>query len=381
MRICLVGPAYPYRGGISHFTQMLAREFQTAHDVRVVGFSRLYPSLLFPGRTQYDEGGALVQVESLRLIDSVNPLSFRRAADAIVEFAPSLVVVQWWHPFFAPALRVIVRAVKRRIPVPVVYLCHNVLPHDRSRVDRTLARWGLRAADAFLVQSHEDLTRLHELVPGAVASVHPHPTYTQFATGSTTRERARQELGVDGRVLLFFGLVRAYKGLSNLLRAFAIASARFPVTLLVVGEFYDDRAPYDALIASLGLGDRVRIVDRYVPDEEVATYFSAADLVVLPYKSATQSGIVQTAFAFGRPVVVTAVGGLPDVVRDGVTGYVVPPEDPPALAAAVERFFVEDAAPRMTEAIRAEASRFTWTGCAGALIDLGARVAPTRTGA
>jgi glycosyltransferase involved in cell wall biosynthesis len=122
----------------------------------------------------------------------------------------------------------------------------------------------------------------------------------------------------------------------------------------------------------------VRIVDRYVPDEEVATYFVAADLVVLPYKSATQSGIVQTAFAFGRPVVVTAVGGLPDVVSDGVTGYVVPPEDPPALAAAVERFFVEDAAPRMAEAIRAEASRFTWAGCAGALVDLGARVAQPR---
>lgn len=378
MRICLVGPAYPYRGGISHFTQMLAREFQAAHDVRVVGFSRLYPSLLFPGRTQYDEGGALVQVESLRLIDSVNPLTFRRAADAVVEFSPALVVVQWWHPFFAPALRAIVHSVKRRVSAPVVYLCHNVLPHDRTLVDRALARWGLGAADAFLVQSHEDLVRLQELVPGAVAAVHPHPTYTQFVTGATTRDEARRRLGVEGRVLLFFGLVRAYKGLSNLLRAFAMVSKRFPATLWVVGEFYDDRAPYDELIASLGIGDRVRIVDRYIPDEEVATYFCAADLVVLPYKSATQSGIVQTAFAFGRPVVVTAVGGLPDVVRDGVTGYVVPPEDSPALAAAVERFFVEDAAPRMTEAIRAEASRFTWAGCAGALMDLGARVAHAR---
>jgi glycosyltransferase involved in cell wall biosynthesis len=378
MRICLVGPAYPYRGGISHFTQMLAREFQTAHEVRVVGFSRLYPSLLFPGRTQYDQGRALVQVESLRLIDSVNPLSFRRAADAIVEFAPALVVVQWWHPFFAPALRAIVRSVKRRVSAPVVYLCHNVLPHDRSLVDRSLARWGLGAADAFLLQSREDMRSLQELVPGAVASVHPHPTYSQFATLSTTRERARQELGVEGRVLLFFGLVRAYKGLSNLLRAFALVSQRLPATLLVVGEFYDDRAPYDDLIASLGIGDRVRVVDRYIPDEDVATYFSAADLVVLPYQSATQSGIVQTAFAFARPVVVTAVGGLPDVVSDGVTGYVVPPEDPPALAAAVERFFVEGAAPRMTDAIRAEASRFTWAGCAAALIELGARVAPTR---
>jgi glycosyltransferase involved in cell wall biosynthesis len=378
MRICLVGPTYPYRGGISHFTQMLAREFQASNDVRVVGFSRLYPSLLFPGRTQYDEGGALVRVESLRLIDSVNPLSFRRAADAIVEFAPALVVVQWWHPFFAPALRAIVRSVKRRAPAPVVYLCHNVLPHDRSPVDRALARWGLGVADAFLLQSREDLATLQGLVPGAVASVHPHPTYTQFVKGAPTRDDARRQLGAEGRVLLFFGLVRAYKGLPNLLRAFAIVSKRLPATLFVVGEFYDDRAPYDELIAELGIGEGVRIVDRYIPDEEVATYFSAADLVVLPYQSATQSGIVQTAFAFGRPVVVTAVGGLPDVVRDGVTGYVVPPEDPPALAAAVERFFVEDAAQRMTDAIRAEAPRFTWSGCAAALLELGARAAQSR---
>lgn len=378
MRICLIGPAYPYRGGISHFTQMLAREFQSAHDVRVVGFSRLYPSLLFPGRTQYDEGGALVHVESLRLIDSVNPLSFRRAADAVVAFSPSLVVVQWWHPFFAPAFRAIVGAVKKRSPAPVVYLCHNVLPHDRSRLDRVLARWGLAAADAFLVQSKEDMARMEEVVPKALVRVHPHPTYTQFATRAMTRTQARERLDVQGRVLLFFGLVRAYKGLSNLLRAFARVSERLSATLFVVGEFYEDRKPYDELIASLGIGDRVRVVDRYVPDDEVAMYFCAADLVVLPYESATQSGIVQTAFAFERPVVVTAVGGLPDVVRDGVTGYVVSPRDPVALASAIERFFVGDDAERMAVAIREEASRFSWAGCAEALMDLGARVTEAR---
>ncbi len=374
MKICLVGPAYPYRGGISHFTQMLAREFQSAHDVRIVGFSRLYPSLLFPGRTQYDEGGALVRVESLRLIDSIDPRSYRRAARAVVEFDPSLVVVQWWHPFFAPAYRALVRYVKRRSGAPVVFLCHNVLPHEGSRATTALARWGLAAADAYMVQSNQDRETLTRFFPDAIVVVNPHPTYTQFATGSMDGSAARARLGVDGRVLLFFGLVRAYKGLDVLLQAIARVGETLDATLLIVGEFYEDRRRYDALIAQLGIGKRVRIVDRYVPDDEVGVYFCAADLVVLPYKSATQSGIAQTAFAFERPVVVTAVGGLPDVVRDGVTGYVVPPADPAALASAVTNFFAGDDATRMASAIRAEAPRFSWAACAQALVDVGARV-------
>ncbi len=380
MRICLVGPAYPYRGGISHFTQMLAREFQSAHDVRVVGFSRLYPSLLFPGRTQYDEGGALVRVESLRLIDSINPFTFARAARAIVDFDPSLVVVQWWHPFFAPAYRAIVRAVKRRSSAPVVYLCHNVLPHEGSRVDRILARWGLSAADAFMAQSREDAARIEGLLSGAVVTVHPHPTYSQFAQGAIAPAQARTRLEVEGRMLLFFGLVRAYKGLDVLLNAFARVAKELDATLFVVGEFYEDRAKYETMIAALGIGDRVRVVDRYVPDDEVGVYFSAADLVVLPYRSATASGIAQTAFAFERPVLVTSVGGLPDVVHDGVTGYVVPPEDPEALAVAMRRFFAGSDAPKMAAAIRAEAARFSWAACTQALLDLGARMRGSRGG-
>ena len=165
-------------------------------------------------------------------------------------------------------------------------------------------------------------------------AVHPHPTYTQFALGEMTREAARRELGVDGRVLLFFGLIRPYKGLKTLLRAFERVAERLDATLLVVGEFYEPRNAYDELIQSLGIGARTRVIDRYIPDDEVGVYFHAADLVVLPYRSATQSGITQTAFAFGRPVVVTAVGGLPDVVDDDVTGYVVPPDDPAVLSGA-----------------------------------------------
>ena len=368
MRICLVGPAYPYRGGISHFTQMLAATMQAeGHEPHIVSFTRLYPSLLFPGRTQYEEKGPRVRVEGERVIDSINPVTWKRAGRAIERFKPDVIIVQWWHPFFAPAFRgVIANAHCGR----VVYLCHNVLPHESNWHDRMLVRWGLAKADAFLVQSKEDRTTLLSLHPGARVTVHPHPTYTQFAGGTLTRQDARQKLGVEGRVLLFFGLIRPYKGVHTLLKAFARISEKLDATLMIVGEFYENRAPYDAEISALGIGARVSVIDRYIPDEEVEVYFRAADLVVLPYRSATQSGITQTAFAFERPVVVTAVGGLPDVVDDGVTGYVVPPDQPEALAAAIERFFATDAPQAMPAAIRAQADRFSWKGCVNALLAL-----------
>lgn len=369
MRVCLVGPTYPYRGGISHFTQMLAREFMTTHAVQVVGFSRLYPSLLFPGRTQFDEGGELVHVEALRVIDSIDPLSWRRAARAIERFDPGVIVFQWWHSFFAPAYAGIGRSLGRDSAAPRIFLCHNVLPHESSLVDRGLARLGLATGDAFLVQSEEDRRTLAGLRPAARVAVHPHPIYSQFAEEGIDRAEARRRLGVEGRVILFFGLIRPYKGLGTLLRAFA-ALADPAATLLVVGEFYEDRRRYDGLIESLGIGDRVRVVGRYVPDNEVALYFRAADVAVLPYTSASGSGIAQTAFAFELPVIVTAVGGLPDVVRDGVTGFVVPPGDPAALADAIDRFFRGQWGAAFARAIRADAGRFSWSGCVTALMTL-----------
>ncbi len=366
MKICLVGPTYPYRGGISHFTQMLAREFMTSHQVQVVGFSRLYPSLLFPGRTQFDESGELVHVEAIRAIDSINPLSWRRAARAIARFDPGLVVFQWWQPFFAPAFRSIAaRAGKGS--ARIVFLCHNVLPHEPKRFDRMLTRWGLGASDGFVVQSREDAVVLRSILPQARVEFNPMPVFDLFREGDLDRAQARRRLGVEGNVILFFGLVRAYKGLATLLDAFALCAERLDATLLVVGEFYESRRPYDDRIRALGIGHRVRIVDRYVPNEEVPTYFKSADVAVLPYVTATQSAVVQTAYAFAVPVIVTAVGGLPDVVDDGRTGFVVPPNSPEKLAAAIGRFFDERLAPRMSEAIRAHRAVFSWSSCARAV--------------
>ncbi len=240
MRICLVGPAYPYRGGISHFTQMLAATMTAGgHEPHIVSFTRLYPSFLFPGRTQYEEQGARVRIEGERVIDSINPVTWKRAGKAVAAFKPDVIIVQWWHPFFAPAFRWVLKHARLAgADAPAVYLCHNVLPHESNWHDRMLVRWGLAKADAFLVQSKEDRDTLLSLLPGARVTVHPHPTYTQFAEGRLTRQDARQKLGVEGRVLLFFGLVRAYKGLHTLLRAYALVAEKLDATLLIVGEFY-----------------------------------------------------------------------------------------------------------------------------------------------
>jgi glycosyltransferase involved in cell wall biosynthesis len=384
MKVCLVGPAYPYRGGIAHFTTLLAREFSRNHEVLVVNFSRLYPSMFFPGKTQYDESGAPIDIPSERIVDSINPVTYVRAARRIARFSPDVVIFQWWHPFFAFAFAGINLLLKRLWKGPTLYLCHNVLPHEASVVDRTLSRIGFRGVDGFLVQSREDETRLQSLkgadLGGKRSAVHPHPIYDMFRTGTVDREAARRTLGVTGRVALFFGYIRPYKGVSILLEAFAEVLKRVEMTLLVVGEFYEDRKPYDELIARLGIGDHLVVVDRYVPNEEVETYFEAADVVVLPYRSATQSGIVQVAYGFDTPVIVTAVGGLPDVVTDGKTGFVVPPEDRAALAGAMITFFEENRSREMSAEVAAAKDRFSWQRCAEILLELSSSGGPSRAG-
>jgi glycosyltransferase involved in cell wall biosynthesis len=369
-KVCVVGPVYPYRGGIAHFTSVLAKEFGKDHDVVVLSFKRLYPSLLFPGRTQFDESGEPIDVPSQRIIDTLNPLSFWNAARSIRRFQPDVIIFQWWHPFFAVAYAATVLFLGGWLRRRVIFLCHNVLPHERSMIDTILIRLGFSQVGRFLVQSQEDLRALISIKKDAIVDVHPHPIYDAFNRGQHTRDTARRELGVDGHVVLFFGLIRPYKGLRVLIRAFARMIEREDATLLIVGEFYEDKQPYIAEIGRLGIDDHVRITDRYVPNEEVERYFLACDVVVLPYLSATQSGIVQIAFGFDKPVVVTRVGGLPDVVEDGVTGYVVPPGDADALSGAMLDFFREGAALRMSEGVVRAKHRFSWRRCTEILFEL-----------
>ena len=359
-RIAIVGPSYPLRGGNALFVAHLYESLSVDHEVYVVSFRRLYPTLLFPGKTQMNLSRAPVKsTPSRQIIDSLNPLTWVRAARWITKpkRRPDLVVFVWWNPFFGVCYGTMARLLRRRYGVPVVFVCENVVSHENRWVDRFLTRFALSAADYYLVLSGVVERRIESLFPTRPVRQAALPIYDCYRTEAADRDEARRELGLERPTMLFFGYVRKYKGLGYLLEAMPLVLEKIDAELLVVGEFYDDRAAYESLVERLGIGDRVKIVAEHVPDEDVGKYFSAADVAVLPYVSATQSGITQIAFAFGIPVISTNVGGLPEVVDDGVTGYIVEAEDERALANAIVRYFTAGEGDRLRENVRAEARR------------------------
>ncbi|HKQ19015.1 MAG TPA: glycosyltransferase [Candidatus Eisenbacteria bacterium] len=374
MRVALLGPTHPYRGGIAHYTTLLARALAARHDVSIVSFSRLYPGFLFPGTTQFDssEEAILPPVKPERLLDSIAPWTWSATGRRLRSIAPDLLIVPWWHPFFGPSLGRAARVARphgAKAPKRV-FLCHNVEPHEPTPVDRALASYGLGAADGFLVHARAEVDRLRPRLRGRPVRVHPHPSYEVFSARRPSREEARARLGAEGRVILFFGYVRAYKGLADLLAALAIARPDAWDLLYVVGEFYEPRDRYEAALQHPALRGKVRVVDRYVANEEVAAYVAAADVVALPYRTATGSGIAQVAFGGGTPVIATRAGGLEEVVEEGITGLLVSPSHPSELARAIERFFDENQAPRLREGVARGRAAFTWEALVLALESL-----------
>lgn len=362
MKCVLIGPTYPFRGGIAHYTTLLCQELRKRHQVTLLSFRRQYPAWLFPGRTDRDPSQKVLAVDCERVLDPFQPWTWMQTARRIVDLEPDLVLFQWWVPFWAPSWTVILRRVRGRIAAKVLFISHNVLPHEPRPWDRLLARRVLGQSDGVIVHSQWDRQVLLSLLPTMPAYVTPHPTYEVLAPTTWPRAEARRQFGLaEGKaVLLFFGFVRAYKGLRYLIEALALVRARFDAHLLVVGEFWEDIAPYQAQIRALGLEASVTLIDRYIPNEEVGLYFAAADLVVLPYTDATQSGVAQLALGAGVPVITTSVGGLPDVIQDGVNGFLVPPRDSQALAAAILRYFEEEFGPIFQANIQAQKARFSW---------------------
>jgi len=361
-RFVLVGPMYPYRGGIAHFLETMYRGLQArGHEVAAVTFTRQYPELLFPGKTQYEAGVAADPVPAVRLIDTVNPVSWFKAARHIEAMAPDAVIFKYWMPFFAPAFGTIARRV-RRCGAKILVAVDNALPHERRPGDIALGRYFFKTVDGCVVMSDAVARDLKTLGVTAPVRQVVHPVYDLFGE-AMPREAARRRLGLppEAPVMMFFGFVRKYKGLHVLLDAMPrIIEALPEARLVVAGEFYDDEAPYRHFIAEHGLEAHVQIHADYIANDAVPVYFSAADVVVQPYVSATQSGVAQVAFHFDVPAIITDVGGLAEVVPHEKAGLVVPPGDPDALAAAVVRFFKEAMGPRLAEGVRQEKQKYSW---------------------
>jgi glycosyltransferase involved in cell wall biosynthesis len=363
MKIAIVGPTHPFRGGIAHHTTMLARHLRARHDVLFLAFRRQYPMWLYPAATDRDPSAKpLAEPGVAHALDSMNPLTWLDVARRVRRFGADAVVIPWWVAFWAPQMSTIARLSRLGRATRVVFICHNVVEHEPSAVRLALTRLTLRAGDRFVVHSEEDRRNLERLVPGARVVQAVLPSFGEVAGTAPPREEARERLGIDRdeEVVLFFGFVRPYKGLRHLLEAMPRVLERRPVRLVVAGEFWHDRQDYFDLIARLRIADRVTVLDRYAPNEEVADLFAAADLVAQPYETATQSAVTQIAFDVGRPVLVTADGGLPEAVRHGETGYVVPPASPEAIADAIHDFFEHDRAASMEAAIARDRDRFSW---------------------
>ena len=358
MRIAIVGPMHPYRGGIAHFTEMTVTGLaDRGHDVHPVSFSRQYPELLFPGKTQYEpDSDAPAAIRGApRLLDSINPLSWFRTGFALRDAAPDAVVFQYWMPFFAPAYGVVARGLRRHYGLPSFAVVHNALPHERHLGDAWLSRFFLSACAGHVVMSDavaDDTRRLAG--PDADIEQIEHPVYERFGDPVPPGQaRAALDLPEEAPVILFFGFVREYKGLHVLLQALPEVLQAVPdLHLVVAGEPYDDPERYRRLIREHGLEAHVHWHDAYIPSGDVPTYFCAADLVVQPYVSATQSGVAQIATHFERPMVVTDVGGLAESIPHEEAGFVVPPESPSALAASIRRFFRDHWAETLAAGVR-----------------------------
>jgi glycosyltransferase involved in cell wall biosynthesis len=362
MKIDLVGPSYPFRGGISYHTTLLFKHLKARHQTRFYCFKRQYPRFLFPGRTDREESQFhLREDESQPLLDALNPLTWLRVARRVIRDGPELVIFPWWVAYWAPPYLTMVFLIKFYSRARIVFICHNVEEHETHFLKTLMSRLVLSQAHGLIVYSEQEREMLKALTGKSRITAAVHPTYDVFAQAVMSKRSAREKLGLsDEKIILFFGFVRGYKGLAYLIRALPLILARVQVRLLIVGEFWEEKERYLRLIDELDLQKQVTIVDRYVRNEEMPAYFCASDLVILPYTSFTGSGILQLAFSFGRPVVTSAIGDLPAIVKDKKTGFLVAPRSPRSIADAVVDFYENHNGEEMGAWIKKDKDLFSW---------------------
>ena len=360
MKIVLVGPFPPFRGGISDLNAALADHLSKRHEIHAINFTTQYPKVLFPGKTQFKKGDPAQEVDSIRCLSSINPFSWRKTAYKIIDIDPDLVLFRFWLPFFAPAFSGVAKKIRKYSDATIMVICDNIIPHEERLLDTRLTKRFFGFIDSFIVLSKKVENELLSFIPEAKYKYSPHPIYSIF-NNTLSKEQAKAELKLaTKKVLLFFGLIREYKGLDILINAMEkIKTELEDYTLLIVGECYENENKYTELIKKAGITDNVKCHYSFIPDNEVGKYFSAADVVVLPYKTASQSGIVQIAYHFDTPVIVSNVGGLPEIVDEGKTGYCVEPNSN-AFAKAIKAFYENDNISEMNSNISEYKSQFSW---------------------
>lgn len=360
MKIVLMGSAHPFRGGgITTFNERLAKELMDmGHNVTILNFTVQYPSFIFPGKSQFTTDPPPTGLHIIRKLHSFNPLNWLSTGAFLRKEKPDLVLVRFWLPLMGPAFGTVLRRLKKNQHTEVIAITDNILPHERRPGDRSFTRYFLRACDAFVCMSEkvkQDLLKFQLPQPVVLLD---HPLYDNFGDAVNKLE-ARRKLGIgdNDKVLLFFGFIRKYKGLDILLKALQLQPDQ-SLKLIVAGEFYEDENHYRELMQPLEKNQQLHVFNSFIPNDEVRYYFSAADAVVQPYRTATQSGVTPLSYHFDKPMIVTRVGGLPDYVIDGETGLVAEP-NPESLAMSINAFF-QLGEIHFTERLRREKLRFSW---------------------
>ena len=373
MHIVLLGTAYPFRGGLATFNERLARQLQAeGHKVEVITFTLQYPSFLFPGKTQYSSEKAPTDLHISQQVNSCNPFNWIKVGRRIRQMQPDLLITCYWMAFFAPCYSIIERIAKSNGKTRCVALVHNMIPHEPSLLDKVFAPLYVRATDGFVALSDSVVQDINRLDPSHKPKTsYPHPIYDHYGE-QMSKEEACQALHLqpEKQYMLFFGLVRAYKGLDLLLDAFGFVKDQLPnLQLIIAGEFYEDEDKYRTQIASNQLTDRVIIKNEFIADADLRKYFGAADLIVQPYKSATQSGVTQVAFHFEKPMLVTNVGGLGEIVHDHQMGYAVDP-NAQAIAEALTDYYTQNRQADYTAYLIQQKENYSWAKLAEAFVTI-----------
>jgi glycosyltransferase involved in cell wall biosynthesis len=364
--VVIIGPAHPLRGGLASYDERLAKEFQQkGWEAHIYTFSLQYPGFLFPGTTQYSSEPPPAALNIHVRINSINPFNWYSAGRELKKMAPDIIVVRYWLPFMGPCLGTILRIVKKNRHTKIVCIADNIIPHERRPGDTVFTRYFLKPVDAFIAMSEKVLGDLRTIEPEKPAQFVPHPLYDNFGD-KVSKEEARHKLGIDPdeRIVLFFGFIRHYKGLDILLDAMKIVKAQTgikglpAVKLLIAGEFYENDKPYLRQIKDNNIEDVLILKTDFVPDREVKYYLCAADVVIQPYRNATQSGVTPLAYHFEKPMIVTNVGGLTAMVPDGKVGLVAEP-DAASIAAKIMEFF-ESGDDHFIPGLREEKNKYTW---------------------